>query len=91
MTIPSSPSQILAGRQVNPNPYGYKERKKMSNKKQLKGTCAYCGAEIIKNMSIRHLANCAARKHVIAEAESVKRRSETFYYHIWGHVTYLLN
>lgn len=52
----------------------------MSNKKRLKGACAYCGTEIAKNVSIRHLANCAGRKRVITRAENGKGKSEALYH-----------
>jgi len=52
----------------------------MSDKKQLKGMCAYCGTEIAKRASIRHLASCAGRRDIIAKTQSGKGASELFYH-----------
>jgi len=52
----------------------------MRHKEKIKGVCAYCNTEIAKNVSIRHLANCAGRKHIIKKAESGRGKSETLYH-----------
>jgi hypothetical protein len=42
----------------------------MPGGKQLKGKCAYCGQEIVKNVVAKHLAACAQHQGAITKAES---------------------
>lgn len=48
----------------------------MAQRKQSKGTCAYCGKEMAKSGMTRHLTTCTQRQEVIAKAENGKGESE---------------
>jgi hypothetical protein len=52
----------------------------MPRRKQSKGECAYCGAEIAKNGVSKHLAACSKRQAIIQQAERKKAASETLYH-----------
>ena len=45
-----------------------------------KGQCAYCGAEISKSGTTKHLSACAKRQLSIATAAQKKGGSETLYH-----------
>ncbi|MDP3042340.1 MAG: hypothetical protein Q8N62_06440 [Candidatus Omnitrophota bacterium] len=52
----------------------------MSQGKQSKGKCAYCGQEIAKNAVAKHLGVCAQRQEAIAKAEGKKGEAEALYH-----------
>lgn len=52
----------------------------MPNRKQSKGTCAYCGVEIAKNGVIKHLSTCSKRQAIIEKAEQRRTKRETLYH-----------
>jgi hypothetical protein len=53
----------------------------MSRKKQSRGTCTYCGQEMAKGGISKHLATCAQRQKVMAEADQ-KRGEQQRLYHV---------
>ncbi|MGG6269092.1 hypothetical protein ACQ4M3_25470 [Leptolyngbya sp. AN03gr2] len=52
----------------------------MAQRKQSKGTCAYCGKELSKSGITKHLATCPQRQEAIANAEKKKGNSELLYH-----------
>ncbi len=52
----------------------------MPQRKQSKGTCAYCEKEMAKGGVTKHLAACPQRQEAIAKAEQRKVNSETLYH-----------
>jgi len=51
----------------------------MPGGKQSKGKCAYCGQEIVKNGTAKHLAVCAQRQKAITKAKNKDGEVETLY------------
>jgi hypothetical protein len=47
----------------------------MTQKKQTKGICAYCGAAFTRNGMTRHLESCPQRLELIADAETGKQEA----------------
>lgn len=52
----------------------------MAQRKQSKGTCAYCGKELSKGGITKHLTTCPQRQEAIANAEKKKGNSELLYH-----------
>jgi hypothetical protein len=52
----------------------------MPQRKQSKGTCAYCGKEMAKGGVTKHLAACPQRQAAIAKAEQKKATNEMLYH-----------
>ena len=52
----------------------------MPSGKQSKGKCAYCGQEIAKNGTAKHLAACAQRRDAITKAEGKQSEAEALYH-----------
>ena len=52
----------------------------MSQKKQSKGTCAYCGAVFAKGSMAKHLATCSKRQAIIENAGQGKGYPEILYH-----------
>jgi hypothetical protein len=52
----------------------------MPRGKQSKGTCSYCGAQIVKSVVTKHLSACSKRQEIIEKAERKKAESETLYH-----------
>jgi hypothetical protein len=52
----------------------------MVQRKQSKGTCAYCGKEMAKGGMTKHLTTCAQRQAAIATAEKGKGDSEILFH-----------
>jgi hypothetical protein len=49
----------------------------MSSEKRSKGKCAYCGQEIDKSATTKHLAVCAQRQETIAKADKNNKNGRT--------------
>lgn len=52
----------------------------MPQRKQSKGTCAYCAKEMAKGGITKHLGFCPQRQEVIAKAEQKKGAGERLYH-----------
>lgn len=52
----------------------------MPQGRQLKGKCVYCGQEIAKNQTAKHLMVCAQRQETITKAEGKQSEVEAFYH-----------
>jgi len=52
----------------------------MSNRKQSRGACAYCGQEVAKGGMSKHLSSCAKRQQMIAESDQKSGAQERLYH-----------
>jgi hypothetical protein len=52
----------------------------MSNRKQSKGECMYCGAQIAKGAASRHIQKCPGRLSVVEQAEKGAGKNEELFY-----------